>query len=200
LLIFFFSTDTDAELELVRQEAINGGADAAVVSNHWAEGGKGAKALAEAVVATVEGESNFEYLYDANLPIADKIEIISKEIYGADGIELSDLAKSQVETYTRQGYANLPSEFHFAPPCLVVNFYYPTVCMAKTQYSFSHDPKLKNVPSGFTIPIRSVRLSAGAGFLYPLLGDMQTMPGLGTRPGFWEVGLDPESGRVVGLF
>lgn len=74
------------------------------------------------------------------------------------------------------------------------------VCMAKTQYSFSHDPKLKNVPSGFTVPIRSVRLSAGAGFLYPILGDMQTMPGLGTRPGFWEVGLDPESGRVVGLF
>ena len=75
-----------------------------------------------------------------------------------------------------------------------------TVCMAKTQYSFSHDPKLKGVPTGFTIPIREVRLSAGAGFLYPILGDMQTMPGLGTRPGFWEVGLDPESGRVVGLF
>ena len=74
------------------------------------------------------------------------------------------------------------------------------VCMAKTQYSFSHDPKLKNVPTGFTVPIRAVRLSAGAGFLYPLLGDMQTMPGLGTRPGFWEVDLDIESGRPVGLF
>ena len=80
------------------------------------------------------------------------------------------------------------------------DFKFRPVCMAKTQYSFSHDPKLKGVPTGFTIPIRAVRLSAGAGFLYPILGDMQTMPGLGTRPGFWEVGLDPETGRVVGLF
>ncbi|KAK1232203.1 tetrahydrofolate synthase [Marasmius sp. AFHP31] len=177
-----FSSDTAAELSLVREEALAGGADAAVVSNHWAEGGAGARALAEAVVATCEGPSGFKFLYDLNLPIEEKITIISKEIYGADGIELSDLAKKQVETYTRQGYGNLP------------------ICMAKTQYSFSHDPKLKGVPSGFTIPIRAVRLSAGAGFLYPILGDMQTMPGLGTRPGFWEVGLDSETGRVLGLF
>ncbi|KII88500.1 hypothetical protein PLICRDRAFT_111129 [Plicaturopsis crispa FD-325 SS-3] len=177
-----FASDTKAELELVRQQALAGGADAAVVSNHWAEGGAGARALAEAVIATCEGPSGFKFLYDLNLPIEEKISIISKEIYGADGIELSELARSQVETYTRQGYGDLP------------------ICMAKTQYSFSHDPKLKGVPTGFTIPIRAVRLSAGAGFLYPILGDMQTMPGLGTRPGFWEVGLDPETGRVVGLF
>ncbi|KAI0093503.1 C-1-tetrahydrofolate synthase [Irpex rosettiformis] len=176
-----FSTDTPAELELVRQQSLAGGADAAVVSNHWAEGGAGARALAEAVVAVCEGQSEFKFLYDLDLPIEKKIEIISKEIYGADGIELSELAQKQVETYTRQGYSNLP------------------ICMAKTQYSFSHDPKLKNVATGFTIPIRAVRLSAGAGFLYPILGDMQTMPGLGTRPGFWEVDLD-ESGKVVGLF
>jgi len=176
------SSDTPAELTLVREEAIAGGADAAVVSNHWAEGGAGARALAEAVVATCEGPSGFKFLYDLGLSIEEKILIISKEIYGADGIELSELAQKQVETYTRQGYSGLP------------------ICMAKTQYSFSHDPKLKGVPTGFTIPIRAVRLSAGAGFLYPILGDMQTMPGLGTRPGFWEVGLDPESGRVVGLF
>ncbi|KAI0709483.1 C-1-tetrahydrofolate synthase [Earliella scabrosa] len=177
-----FSSDTEAELQLVREQALAAGADAAVISNHWAEGGAGARALAEAVISVCEGESNFKFLYDLELPIEKKIEIISKEIYGADGIELSELAQKQVETYTRQGYGNLP------------------ICMAKTQYSFSHDPKLKNVPSGFTIPIRAVRLSAGAGFLYPILGDMQTMPGLGTRPGFWEVGLDPETGRVVGLF
>ncbi|KAJ3860303.1 formate--tetrahydrofolate ligase-domain-containing protein [Lentinula novae-zelandiae] len=176
-----FASDSAAELALVRDESLAGGADAAVVSNHWAEGGKGARALAEAVITTCEGPSNFDFLYDLELPIEEKITIISKEIYGADGIELSDLARQQVETYTRQGYAGLP------------------ICMAKTQYSFSHDPKLKGVPSGFTIPIRSVRLSAGAGFLYPILGDMQTMPGLGTRPGFWEVGVD-EAGRVVGLF
>ena len=133
-------------------------------------------------IDTCEGESQFRFLYELDKPITEKIETISKEIYGADGIELSELAQKQIETYTRQGYGSLP------------------ICMAKTQYSFSHDPKLKGVPSGFTIPIREVRLSAGAGFLYPLLGDMQTMPGLGTRPGFWEVGLDPESGRVVGLF
>ncbi|KAG6814346.1 hypothetical protein H0H92_010931 [Tricholoma furcatifolium] len=156
-----FASDTAAELELVRQEALAGGADAAVVSNHWAEGGAGARALAEAVIATCEGESDFKFLYDLNLSIEEKISIISKEIYGADGIELSELARKQVETYTRQGYSHLPS---------------------------------------FTIPIRAVRLSAGAGFLYPILGDMQTMPGLGTRPGFWEVGLDPETGLVTGLF
>jgi len=116
------------------------------------------------------------------MPIKDKIDIICKEIYGADEVTLSELAAKQIETYTRQGYGALP------------------ICMAKTQYSFSHNPKLKGVPSGFTIPIREIRLSAGAGFLYPILGDMQTMPGLGTRPGFWEVGLDPHSGKVVGLF
>ncbi|KAJ7582706.1 C-1-tetrahydrofolate synthase [Mycena floridula] len=177
-----FASDTPAELELVRSESLAAGADAAVVSNHWAEGGAGARALAEAVVTTCEGPSGFKFLYDLNLSVDQKIEIISKEIYGADGIELSELARKQVDTYSRQGYSGLP------------------ICMAKTQYSFSHDPKLKNAPSGFTIPIREVRLSAGAGFLYPILGDMQTMPGLGTRPGFWEVGLDPTSGRVVGLF
>ncbi|KAF9500864.1 FTHFS-domain-containing protein [Pleurotus eryngii] len=177
-----FSSDTPAELALIREEALAAGADAAVVSNHWAEGGAGARALAEAVVATCEDTSDFKFLYDLDLPIEEKISIICKEIYGADGIDLSELAQKQIATYTRQGYGGLP------------------ICMAKTQYSLSHDPKLKGVPTGFTVPIRAVRLTAGAGFLYPLLGDMQTMPGLGTRPGFWEVGLDPDTGRVVGLF
>ncbi|KAI0302037.1 C-1-tetrahydrofolate synthase [Russula brevipes] len=152
-----------AELQLIRERALVGGADAAVVSNHWAEGGAGARKLAEALVAACEGESYFKFLYDLNQPIEEKITAIARDIYGADGIELSDLAKQQIETYTRQGYGNLP-----------------VLCMAKTQYSFSHDPKLKNAPTGFVVPIRSVRLSAGAGF--------------------WEVGLDPETGRVVGLF
>ncbi|KAG8832500.1 tetrahydrofolate synthase [Serendipita sp. 399] len=177
-----FASDSPAELELVRSRSLEAGADAAVVSNHWALGGAGAKALAEAVVAACEGESTFKFLYDLNLPITEKISIIAKEVYRADGVELSELAQSQVELYEKQGYGNLP------------------ICMAKTQYSFSHDPKLKGTPTGFTVPIRAVRLSAGAGFLYPLLGDMQTMPGLSTRPGFWEVGLDEETGRVVGLF
>jgi methylenetetrahydrofolate dehydrogenase (NADP+) / methenyltetrahydrofolate cyclohydrolase / formyltetrahydrofolate synthetase len=93
----------------VREESLAGGADAAVVSNHWAEGGAGAKALAEAVVAACEGESQFKFLYDVNLPIEEKIAIISREIYGADGIELSETARKQVDTYTAQGYGNLPS-------------------------------------------------------------------------------------------
>ncbi|KZP01183.1 FTHFS-domain-containing protein [Calocera viscosa TUFC12733] len=178
-----FTTDTPAEIELVRKAALEYGADAAVASNHWAEGGQGAINLAKAIVdACEQGEPDFKFTYPLNIPIADKIEAICKEIYGADGITLSEQALKQIETYTAQGYADLP------------------ICMAKTQYSFSHDPKLKNVPTGFTVPIKSIRLSAGAGFLYPLLGDMQTMPGLGTRPGFWEVGVDAATGRVVGLF
>ncbi|KAG9091943.1 tetrahydrofolate synthase [Ceratobasidium sp. 370] len=177
-----FATDTPAELELVRNEALAFGADAAVVSNHWAKGGAGARELAEAMIEACEtSEPDFKFTYPLDLPIADKINAIATKIYGADGIELSELAAKQIATYEAQGYGNLP------------------ICMAKTQYSFSHDPKLKGVPTGFTVPIRAVRLSAGAGFLYPILGDMQTMPGLGTRPGFWEVGLD-EKGQVVGLF
>lgn len=176
-----FSTDTPAELDQVRQDAIAAGADAAIVSNHWAQGGVGAIDLAKAVIEVCEGSSNFKFLYELDSSIETKIATIAKEIYRADGIELSELAQKQIETYTRQGYGHLP------------------ICMAKTQYSFSHDPSLKGAPTGFTIPIRAVKLSAGAGFLYPLLGDMQTMPGLGTRPGFWEVDID-ESGRVVGLF
>jgi len=107
----YFRSDTSAELELVREQALAGGADAAIVSNHWAEGGAGARALAEAVVATCEGSSNFKFLYDLNIPIEEKISIISKEIYGADGIELSELARKQVDTYTRQGYGDLPSKY-----------------------------------------------------------------------------------------
>lgn len=107
----YFRSDTSAELELVREQALTGGADAAIVSNHWAEGGAGARALAEAVVAACEGSSNFKFLYDLKIPIEEKISIISKEIYGADGIELSELARKQVDTYTRQGYGDLPSEY-----------------------------------------------------------------------------------------
>ena len=107
----YHRTDTPAELELVRQKSLAGGADAAVVSNHWAEGGTGARALAEAVVATCEGPSDFKFLYDLDLPIEKKIETICKEIYGADGIELSEQAQKQVDTYTSQGFGGLPSEF-----------------------------------------------------------------------------------------
>jgi methylenetetrahydrofolate dehydrogenase (NADP+) / methenyltetrahydrofolate cyclohydrolase / formyltetrahydrofolate synthetase len=141
------SSDTPVELALVREQALAGGADAAVVSNHWALGGAGARALAESVIATCEGPSSFKFLYDLDLSIEEKISIICKEIYGADGVELGDLALQQIATYTRQGYGNLPSmdvllmsTYLFTCSCLV--------CMAKTQYSFSHDAKLKGVPTG----------------------------------------------------
>jgi methylenetetrahydrofolate dehydrogenase (NADP+) / methenyltetrahydrofolate cyclohydrolase / formyltetrahydrofolate synthetase len=145
-LLIVFSSDTPAELSLVREQALAGGADAAIVSSHWAEGGAGARALAEAVVATCEGPSGFKFLYDLDLPIEEKISIICKEIYGADGIELSDLARKQVNTYARQGYGNLPSEYGSIILCLMLIGL--LVCMAKTQYSFSHDPTLKGVPTG----------------------------------------------------
>jgi methylenetetrahydrofolate dehydrogenase (NADP+)/methenyltetrahydrofolate cyclohydrolase/formyltetrahydrofolate synthetase len=133
----------------VRDQALAGGADAAIVSNHWAEGGAGARALAEAVVAICEGPSGFKFLYDLNLPVEEKISIISKEIYGADGIELSELAHKQIDTYTRQGYGDLPSEYKFYHILLMLIGL--LVCMAKTQYSFSHDPKLKGVPTGLLL-------------------------------------------------
>jgi len=176
-----FPTDTDAELELVRQKAIAAGAEDAVVSNHWAEGGAGAVALAKAVVAACEKPSNFQFLYPLDMSIKEKIETIAKEMYGADGVKYSPEAEKKIELYTKFGFDKLP------------------ICMAKTHLSLSHDPALKGVPKGFTVPIRDIRASVGAGFLYPLLGEMSTMPGLPTRPVFYDVDID-EDGRVVGLF
>ncbi|RUS22970.1 formate--tetrahydrofolate ligase-domain-containing protein [Endogone sp. FLAS-F59071] len=178
-----FNTDTEKELELIRSAALAAGAEDALTCEHWAKGGAGALGLGKAVIAACEKKTEtFRFLYDVNLGIVEKIEIIAKNVYGAAGIELSEEAKNKVEVYTRQGFGNLP------------------ICMAKTQYSFSHDPTLKGAPEGFTVPVRDIRASVGAGFLYPLLGSMQTMPGLPTRPCFYDVDLDPETGRVVGLF
>jgi len=177
-----FSNDTPAELKLVQDYALSVGADQAVPSNHWARGGEGAVPLAEAVIKACEGESEFKFLYDVNLPLDKKIEIIAKEMYGADGIELSDEARQQIDLYTRQGYGHLP------------------ICVAKTALSLSDDPSRKGVPTGFTLPITRVRLSAGASFVYPLVGDMSTMPGLTTRPGFYDIDLDPKTGDITGLF
>jgi methylenetetrahydrofolate dehydrogenase (NADP+)/methenyltetrahydrofolate cyclohydrolase/formyltetrahydrofolate synthetase len=176
-----FKNDSEAEIKAVCEQVTKAGAFAAVEANHWALAGAGALDLANAVVEACKEPQDFKFLYDVNDSIEQKIETICKEMYGADGIELSDLAKSKIETYTRQGFANLP------------------ICMAKTHLSLSHDPKLKGVPTGFVVPVRDIRASVGAGFLYPLLGDMQTMPGLSTRPCFFDVDLD-EAGKVHGLF
>jgi formyltetrahydrofolate synthetase len=177
-----FKDDTKAEVEMVRKAAIEAGAMDAVVSRHWMEGGAGAKALAEAVVAACEKPSNFKQLYDVNLSIKEKIEIICKEIYGADGVDYSPEAEAQIELYNKLGFDKLP------------------MCMAKTHLSLSHDGNLKGVPTGFRVPIRDIRASVGSGFLYPLLGTMRTMPGLPTRPVFYDVDLDLKTGKVVGLF
>jgi len=177
-----FATDTQAEVELVRDAAREAGAEDAVVSRHWMHGGEGAAKLAEAVVKAAEKPSNFKFLYPLEASIKEKIETICKEIYGADGVDYLPEAEAKIKLYTRLGFDKLP------------------LCMAKTHLSLSHDPTLKGVPKGFRVPIRDIRASVGAGFLYPLLGEMSTMPGLPTRPVFYDVDLDLETGRVVGLF
>jgi methylenetetrahydrofolate dehydrogenase (NADP+)/methenyltetrahydrofolate cyclohydrolase/formyltetrahydrofolate synthetase len=177
-----FTDDTPAEIELVRQIALEAGAEDAVMSDHWAHGGAGAVELAKAVIAACEKPVNFQFLYPLEASIKEKIEIIATQIYGADGVDYSPEAEAKIELYTRLGFANLP------------------MCMAKTHLSLSHDPNLKGVPKGFRLPIRDIRASVGAGFLYPLCGTMRTMPGLPTRPVFYDVDLDLETGLVVGLF
>lgn len=177
-----FKDDTNNEIELVRKLAIEAGAEDAVMSNHWAEGGKGSVELGKAVMAACEKPGNFEFLYPLETSIKEKIELICKQMYDADGVEYSELAEKQIETYTRLGFDKLP------------------MCMAKTHLSLSHDPALKGAPTGFTVPIRDVRASVGAGFIYPLLGTMSTMPGLPTRPVFYDIDLDLETGKIIGLF
>jgi methylenetetrahydrofolate dehydrogenase (NADP+) / methenyltetrahydrofolate cyclohydrolase / formyltetrahydrofolate synthetase len=177
-----FATDTQAEVDMVRASALEAGAEDSVVARHWMEGGAGAARLAEAVVKAAEKPGDFKFLYPLELSIKEKIEIICTQIYGADGVDYLPEAEAKIELYNRLGFDKLP------------------LCMAKTHLSLSHDPNLKGVPTGYRIPIRDIRASVGAGFLYPLLGEMRTMPGLPTRPVFYDVDLDLETGRVVGLF
>ncbi len=177
-----FATDTKAEVELIREAAFQAGAEDAVVCTHWMDGGKGAVALAEAVVKAAEKPTNFQFLYPLEMSIKEKIETICKEIYGADGVDYLPEAEAKIELFTKLGFDKLP------------------LCMAKTHLSLSHDPAKKGVPQGFRVPIRDIRASVGAGFLYPILGEMRTMPGLPTRPVFYDVDLDLKTGKVVGLF
>ncbi|HEX7100177.1 MAG TPA: formate--tetrahydrofolate ligase [Acidimicrobiia bacterium] len=176
-----FPTDSWAEVQLIREAALDAGAVDAVVSEHWAKGGEGAAALAEAVVKGCEEPNEFSYLYPLNMSIREKIEVICREIYGAAGVEYSPVAARQIDEFEKAGFGYLP------------------ICMAKTHLSISHDPNLKGAPKGFIVPVREVRASVGAGFIYPILGEMRTMPGLGTTPAFMNVDID-EDGNVVGLF
>jgi methylenetetrahydrofolate dehydrogenase (NADP+)/methenyltetrahydrofolate cyclohydrolase/formyltetrahydrofolate synthetase len=176
-----FHTDTDAEVALVKRIGEDAGAYATAMSNHWAEGGEGARELAEAVVDATEQPSDFQFLYELDRSIKEKIEIIAREIYRASDVDYSPEAEDQIRTYEKAGFGNLP------------------ICMAKTHLSISHDPRVKGVPDAYTFPIREVRASVGAGFIYPLAGEMRTMPGLPATPAFMNVDID-EDGRVVGLF
>jgi methylenetetrahydrofolate dehydrogenase (NADP+)/methenyltetrahydrofolate cyclohydrolase/formyltetrahydrofolate synthetase len=180
-----FETDTDAEAAVIREEAIAAGAEDAIVANHWAEGGKGAVDLANGVIAASakSNHDDFKLLYPTDSgSTAERIEAIAKKMYGADSVSFSEVAQKKIDTYTKQGYGNLP------------------ICIAKTQYSLSHDAALKGAPTGFEVPIRDVRMAAGAGYLYALAADIQTIPGLPTAPGYLNVDVDLETGEIEGLF
>lgn len=178
-----FSHDSEAEIKLVEEAALAAGAAGAVMSDHWAEGGDGAIELAEAVMAACEqaNPEAFEFLYPLEWSLKQKIETIATKVYGATDVAYDPKAEQQLKAYEAAGFDRLP------------------ICMAKTHLSLSHEPSWKGVPTGYTLPIREVRASVGAGFIYPLCGEMRTMPGLPSRPAFMNVDLD-EQGRVVGLF
>ncbi len=176
-----FPTDTQAEHDFIKARALASGADFAVSHYVHADGGAGGVELAEAVVAACELPKDFKLLYPDDASIKEKIETIATEIYGADGVDYLPAAEAKVKLYTELGYGNLP------------------MCMAKTHLSLSHDPTLKGRPTGWRLPVRDIRASVGAGFLYPLCGDMRTMPGLPKTPAGDAIDLD-ENGNVVGLF
>ena len=175
-----FPTDTDAEIACVMEKCRELGVNT-VLSTVWAEGGEGGRALAEEVVRLCEEENNFAYSYDTSLSIPEKIETIVKKIYGGDGISILPSAKKQIDTLTALGYDKLP------------------ICMAKTQYSFSDDPTKLGAPDGFTVTIKNVRVSAGAGFVVVLTGDIMTMPGLPRVPAAEAIDVT-EDGKITGLF
>ena len=176
-----FTADTEKEMDLVRKLALEAGAEGAFVSEVWARGGAGGEELGRAVVEAAKKPSQFRLLYPSEAPIKEKIETIATKIYGAAGVTYLPDAERAIRMFTRLGYDKLP------------------ICMAKTHLSLSHDQNLKGRPQGFVVPVTDVRLSAGAGFLYPLLGEMRTMPGLPSEPAGQKVDLDA-NGRIVGLF
>ncbi|MCX6346967.1 MAG: formate--tetrahydrofolate ligase, partial [Actinobacteria bacterium] len=176
-----FNADYPEEIAAIKEMALAAGADDCVVSEVWAKGSAGGEELANAVVRACDKPSDFKFLYPLEASIKEKIEIIATKIYGADGVDYLPKAEEKIALYTKQGFGNLP------------------ICMAKTHLSLSHDPNLKGRPRGYRIPIRDVKASIGAGFLYPLLGEMRTMPGLSKVPAGTKVDLD-DNGNIVGLF
>jgi formate--tetrahydrofolate ligase len=168
-------------LEWVRARSQEVGAMDAAVSTHWADGGKGAEALAKAVVRVTENTSTFRHLYDVAWPIKKKIQTIVTQMYGASAVLFDAQAERDIEVAQQLGLDQLP------------------ICMAKTPLSLSHDPALKGRPSGFTLPIKEVRILAGAGFLTAVCSGIQLMPGLPKKPAGERIGIDPGTGEIVGL-
>jgi len=178
-----FPTDHDSEYDAIREIAAEEGVRCAV-STHFADGGAGATELAELVAEAAAGpgeQGGFRFLYPDEAPLREKVDLIATEVYGADGVDYSPAAARDLDTYTSEGYGRLP------------------VCVAKTHLSLSADPTLKGAPSGWRLPVREVRLSAGAGFVYLICGDMQTMPGLGSAPAAESIDIDAD-GETVGLY
>ena len=176
-----FTSDTAAEIEVVKKAAMEAGAEAVAMSNVWAKGGEGGAELAEAVIAACEKPADFKFLYPDEMSIKEKIETVAREIYRADGVDYTPEAEARIKLFTDMGLSHLP------------------LCMAKTHLSFTHDPAIKGTPRGWRMPITDVRASVGAGFLFPLCGTMRTMPGLPTRPVFTDIDIDLETGKVLGL-
>jgi formate--tetrahydrofolate ligase len=176
-----FYLDTDEEVAVIQEMAKEFGTQA-IICKHWAEGGAGAEELARVVSEKADkGAPEFKQLYPSDMPLAQKIETVCKEIYRADGVNLSPAIRNQLKQWEEMGYGHFP------------------VCMAKTQYSFSTDPTLLGAPTGFEVAIREVRLSAGAGFVVAIAGDIMTMPGLPKVPSAENIYLD-ENGQIEGLF
>ncbi len=181
VVINSFPTDTPGEIALIKEKGRQAGAASVVTHQGWAKGGEGCRELAEAVIAATEEENGFHYLYDLKASIKEKIETIATKIYGADGVTYLPKAQKNIKLFESSGFADLP------------------ICMAKTHLSLSHDPAVKGRPRNFKVPIRDIRASVGAGFLYPLLGTMMTMPGLPSVPASTKVDIDKD-GNTVGLF
>ncbi|XP_049877720.1 C-1-tetrahydrofolate synthase, cytoplasmic isoform X1 [Pectinophora gossypiella] len=174
--------DSEAELNLIKQFALQNGAYRAVICDHWAKGGAGAVDLADAVIEACEAPSNFDYLYPLGLTIQEKIAIIAKEMYGAGNIEYTADVLEKIKVFTEKGYDKLP------------------ICMAKTSNSLTGDPAVKGAPTGFTLRINGIFASVGAGFVVPMVGEISKMPGLPTRPSIYDIDLNTKTGEIEGLF
>jgi methylenetetrahydrofolate dehydrogenase (NADP+) / methenyltetrahydrofolate cyclohydrolase / formyltetrahydrofolate synthetase len=174
--------DTKAEHEMIKLAAMKNGAFACTTSNNWAEGGQGATETAEALINACNQASNFKFLYDVESPIEEKITKIAKEMYGAGTVDFNAKVREAIRLYTDKGYAKLP------------------ICMAKTANSLTGDPNIKGAPVGFRLVVNDIFLSAGAGFIVPIIGDISRMPGLPTRPAIYDIDVDTNTGEIIGLF